>query len=82
MEYMIKIKTGGKEHEIKMIDFLTNRLSKMTINEKNINFANRIIKEIANDAAGSNYIAQRLSDAGDIEYRDILNAYNYFVIGD
>ncbi len=81
-DYVIKYKKLGKIKEVKMSEFLLDKSKSWFLSEENINTANRIIPKIVSDPDGAKYIFDQLKKKGRIEFGDIINAYNYFVLGD
>ena len=82
MEYRLEIKQDGEVKKIKVKDFLNHSLKKMDITEAQREDAKEIIPKISEDENGSYYIAKQLNEKGKVTYHDLLNAYNYFVLGD
>ena len=82
MEYALKIKKDGKETKVKVKDFLSTKVKEMNLDETNLKNAERIIPKIAESKSATNYIVNELSRNGEVDYGDLLNAYNYFALED
>ena len=74
----------NKMEELEILKILMDAFNKekSELNEDNIDTAKRIIPRIAEDKNGRYYIEQQLKNNGSINFGDMLNAYNYFVLGD
>ncbi|MBE5763692.1 MAG: hypothetical protein E7338_05675 [Clostridiales bacterium] len=70
------------EIEISHILYETVRKDKSSMNDEQYLIARRIIPRITNNKDSRYYIKKQFKEYGKINFEDMINAYNYFVIGD